>query len=82
MNIPTGKKLIERLKPFWKKYWKLNGEFSKKIRKLEEEMNKKSGQKINLEFFYVNGECCGIGAENYSDRKRFPLIQDTELREE
>ena len=31
---------------------------------------------VVLEFFWVDGECVGIGASDYSDRKKFPLIQD------
>ena len=79
MNKKAKKKIIENLKPFWKRYWKLESRFSEKVRKLEKEMNRKSGQKIKLEFFYCDGYCCGIGAENYSDRRKFPLIHDTEL---
>jgi len=42
-------------------------------------MSKKIGLEIDLEFFYVDGECVGIGAVNWGDRKKFPLIHDSEL---
>jgi len=44
-------------------------------------MNKRLKLDIALEFFYCDGECVGIGAEDYSERKRFPLIHDSELEE-
>ena len=42
-------------------------------------MNKNLKLGIEFEFFYSDGECVGIGAANYSDRKKFPLIHDTKL---
>ncbi len=73
-------KIIDKLKPFWKKQEKAYSEFLKKQRKIENEINKKLNSNIKLEFFYCDGECAGIGAENYSDRKFFPLIQDSDLQ--
>ena len=70
-----------KLKPFWKKYNKLYEEHFKKVRDLEEEMNKKVKPPVKLEFFYVDGECVGIGAENYEKRKVFPLLQDRNLED-
>lgn len=75
------RELIKRLKPFWEEHSKLIAEFYKKEAKLEEKMNKKLKLKIKLEFFYCDGECCGIGAEDFSQRKNFPLIQDSQLDE-
>lgn len=75
-----GKELVKKLKPFWEKREKLETEFRKKETKLEKEMNKKLNTGIKLEFFYSDGECCGIGAANFNDRKKFPLIHDSELR--
>ncbi len=46
---------------------------------LEKNMTKDINLGIKLEFFYVDGECVGIGAANYSDRNKFPLIHDSEL---
>jgi len=43
-------------------------------------MSKKIG-KMDLEFFYVDGECVGIGAANWNDRKACPLIQSCELED-
>ncbi|MEI6058793.1 MAG: hypothetical protein WCP89_03405 [archaeon] len=79
INKKEIKEITEKLKPFWKKYVKIQNNFYKKIRNLQEEMNKKVRNRTNLEFFYVDGECVGIGAERYSDRKHFPLIHDREL---
>ena len=42
-------------------------------------MTKKAGLGIELEFFNVDKECVGIGASNMPDRKKFPLIYDSEL---
>src|SRR3989344_4572406 len=55
-------------------FWSL-----KKQERLQKEMSKKIGLEIDLEFFYVDGECVGIGAVNWGDRKKFPLIHDSEL---
>ncbi len=79
MNKKETEELIKKLKPFWEKYRKLKEEHFEKLKVLENEMNKKVNVKTNLEFFYCDGECCGIGAEDYSDREWFPLIHDTEL---
>lgn len=73
------KELIEKLKPYWEEHLRFRGEFYKKEEKLQKEMNKNLKLGIELEFFYSDGECAGIGAANYSDRKKFPLIHDTEL---
>ena len=71
--------LIEKLKPYWKKLRNLETEHSHKVRILEKRMNRKVKPKVKLEFFYVDGEIVGIGAEDYSDRKNFPLIQDEDI---
>ena len=73
------KELIKKLKPYWKEHLRLRKEFYKKEEKLEKEMNKNPKLGVELEFFYCDGECAGIGAANYPDRKKFPLIHDTEL---
>jgi len=69
--------IIEKLKPFWKKRQELQIRFRKQEEKIEKEMSKALKKKI--EFFYVDGECCGIGAQTFEDRKKFPLIHDSEL---
>ena len=79
LNEKEKEEFIQKLRLFWKKYQDLSDEHFKKLIILEREMNKKVKAKINLEFFYVDGECVGIGAENYSDREWFPLIQDREF---
>lgn len=70
------KEITAKVKPFFKEYWELFGEFGDKIKVLEEKMNKEINPKTKIEFFYVDGEMAGIGAENYSDREWFPLIPD------
>ena len=72
-------KLIKQLKPFWKKQRDLYFEYSRKVHNLEKEMNKKIKSKYPLEFFWVEGEIVGIGAESWQDRKHFKLIHDTDL---
>ena len=72
--------IIKQLKPFWEKRDKLMTEFSKKEAELEAEMNKKVNLGIKLEFFYNDGEAVGIGASDFSDRRKFPLIHDLDLR--
>ena len=79
LNQEKIKKIIKKIKPFWKKYSQLRLKHFKELRLLEEKMNKEIKEGIDLEFFYVDGECVGIGAENYLDRKKFPLIQDREF---
>ncbi len=73
------KKWIKKLSPYWKEYLKAESEHSKKIIKLERNMNEKVKPFKKLSFFYVEGECVGIGAENYEDREKFPLIHDSDF---
>lgn len=42
-------------------------------------MSKKTKVGIELEFFRCDGEVIGVGAKEFSDRKKFPLLQDQEL---
>jgi len=72
-------RLIKKLKPYWKEHIKLSQEFCKKEEKLQKEMNRNLKLGIELEFFYCDGECVGIGSADYSERKKFPLIHDTKL---
>ena len=74
--------LIEKLKQFWREYSKLRSNFSAGIEKLENEMNRKLSLGIELEFFHCDGKVVGVGAKNYSERKKFPLIHDSELNRE
>jgi hypothetical protein len=79
LNKEKIKEITKKLKPYWKEYWKIWGKFSKKSGKLQKKMNQKLKLNPELEFFYVEGECVGIGASNYEARKFFPLIHDSEL---
>ena len=76
MSDKKLKEIKRKLKPFWKRYLELQSNYHKRIKSLEKIMNNKLKLKTKLEFFYVDGECVGIGAEDYADRKYFPLIQD------
>ena len=78
-NKKQIKEITEKLKPFWERHWKLYLNFLNEEEKLEKEMNKKLNLGTELSFFYADGECVGIGAEHYSNRKKFPLIHDSEL---
>lgn len=74
------KEITKKLKPFFERYRKLESKFFRDKEKIEKEMSKKIG-KIDLEFFYVDGECVGVGATNWNDRKALPLIHNGELED-
>lgn len=79
------KELIKILKPYWKQLEKAQSKYSLELRKIEAIMNLDpallKSKTPQLEFFYVDEEVVGIGAENYEDRNKFELIHDTELYE-
>ena len=75
LNKKEIKEIKEKLKSYWRRYLKIHKNFLKKQRLLEKEMTQKLDLGIDLEFFYVDNECVGIGAEDYSKRKNFPLFQ-------
>lgn len=72
-------KIKKKLKPYWKEYSNLEKDFWHKTSELQKKMNKELNLGMDLEFFYVDGECEGIGAENYADREKFPLIHNSDL---
>ena len=78
-NLKNKEKVIEKLRPFWKRYWEKEEKFRKEVAEIEKEMTEKLDLDIELEFFHAEGECVGIGASDILDRKKFPLIQDSEL---
>ena len=80
-KLKDREKIIGKLKFFWKRYWKKKGRFRGSIIDLEKEMTNEAGLGIELEFFYVNSECVGIGASKIEDRKKFSLIHDSELND-
>ena len=80
---PTEKRTwAKKLKPFWEareKHFKI-------FRIAEEaiEFDMRACLKEDLEFFYVDGECVGIGHSDFKRRHSknkdyFPLIHDREL---
>jgi len=79
LDMMSKRDLVNELKPFWKKRRKLETKFREAELKIEEEMTKKLNVGIDLEFFFCDEGCVGIGASDFSERKRFPLIHDSEL---
>jgi len=79
MNKKEKSEIISKLKPYWEKFWRLEMAHNRRISDLEKEMTQGVKSNIKLEFFYVDGSPVGIGAQDLSDRKNFPLIQDSEL---
>lgn len=78
-KLKNKEKVIKKLKPFWKKYQKLESNLRGDMEKLEQKMTKDINLGINLEFFHVDGQCAGIGAFSMADRDKFPLIPGSEL---
>jgi len=79
MNKKEKSKIIRKLRPYWEEFRKLEMKHSRGIDALEKKMTKGAKSNIRLEFFYVDGSPVGIGAQDFSDRKSFPLIHDSEL---
>jgi len=59
-QIQITKELINKLKPFWKKYETISNKYWDGITKLEMKMSKEMGIE-EMEFFFVDNECAGIG---------------------
>ncbi len=73
-------KWVKLLTPYWKKREEAYSVFMKNERGLELLMNQELDPPVELEFFYNDeGGCCGIGADDYADRKKFILIYDCDL---
>lgn len=72
--IKVDKQLIKKLKPYWKRFDKLQDSFLEKVYKLEKEMSEATGIR-GVEFFSCDGYYCGIGNEERTIR----LIHDEEL---
>jgi len=83
-DIPTRKKLVEILRPFWREREKLYDKFAKMEAMIEARMtdSMESYAGISLSFFYCDGGCVGIGATDLKDVEKFPLIHDSELEDE
>ncbi|MFH0836701.1 MAG: hypothetical protein V1870_01085 [Candidatus Aenigmatarchaeota archaeon] len=77
MNSKEKKEWIKKLKPFWKRREKIASELFRKEHAIQQEMCKKLGE--DLEFFYCDGECVGIGHTDFRKRNKFPLFNDSEL---
>lgn len=73
-KIKVTKKLLKQLRPFWQELRKVRDCYDLKLRKLEEEMARKTGIK-NIEFFFCDNEIAGIG----NVERTMPLIHSTEL---
>lgn len=76
-------KWARKLKPFWETREKHMRFF--RIAEESIEFDMKVCLKEELEFFYIDGECVGIGHKDSARRKKgknyFPLINDTELED-
>jgi hypothetical protein len=81
LNKEEIDKIREKIKPYWKEFQRLEREFFHKTGKLQKKMSRDLNLGIDLEFFYADGECVGIGASDYSNREKFPLIQDLDFDE-
>ena len=68
------KKQIKILQKQWKKFLKIDDEFWRKLNKLEKETSKLVGVK-DIDFFYCDNECAGIGDYN----RKMKLIQHDEI---
>jgi hypothetical protein len=73
-KIKVTKKLLKQLRPFWQEVRKVQDCYDVKVRKLEEEMAKKTHIE-NIEFFYCDNEIAGIG----NAERTMPLIHHAEL---
>ena len=80
-KLENRREIIEKLGPFWKRYWEKEERFRNDVAEIEKQMTEKLGLGIELEFFLVENECVGIGTSDISDRKKFPLIHDSELND-
>ncbi|MFH1289859.1 MAG: hypothetical protein ABIH92_00450 [Nanoarchaeota archaeon] len=72
-------RIIEKLKPFWEECSRAHSDYMRKVEKIEKRMNRELDLGFELEFFHDDGNCCGIGAKDFSERENFPLIHDSEL---
>lgn len=70
---------VKLLLPYWRKRRKIEQLFHKIERNIEQDMSVRA--RMALEFFYCDGDCVGIGAEDWDVRKQFPLLHDLELEE-
>lgn len=81
MKLEERKNWTKKLHPFWVLRNLTYDKFRKREQEIEKVMKKMTGE--DLEFFYVEGECVGIGHKDWVRRKKgknyFPLIHDREL---
>jgi hypothetical protein len=59
-KYPKTKKLINKLRPFYKEYKKISDRYYKKLYALENKMSKIIGIP-EIEFFFCDNELAGIG---------------------
>ena len=72
-------KWAKMLKPYWKKREELMSAFRKNEVALGRLMNQELDPPVELEFFYNDDGCCGIGAVDYVNRDKFTLIHNSDL---
>ena len=72
-------KWAKMLKPYWKKREELMSAFRKNEVALGRLMNQELDPPVELEFFYNDDGCCGIGAVEYVNKDKFTLIHNSDL---
>ena len=77
MTKKDHNKWVKLLTPYWKKREEAYSVFMKNERGIELLMNKELKPPVELEFFYGDMGCCGIGA--FEDIDKFQLIHDSDL---
>jgi len=79
MTKKDHNKWVKLLTPYWKKREEAYSVFMKNERGIELLMNKELKPPVELEFFYGDMGCCGIGAVDYVNRDKFTLIHNSDL---
>jgi hypothetical protein len=74
-NIKVNKELINKLKPYYATYRRIEELHWQAIQNIEREMSLDLGIK-DLEFFFNDGECAGIG----NGERTMRLIHTEELK--
>lgn len=76
-KIKITKKLIKKLKPYWRELLEIERQHHNTVYRLEKRMEKEIGIK-GIEFFQCDNEYIGIG----NVVRTMPLIHDTKLERE
>ena len=83
MTEKEYKEWVKKLAPYWHMREEAYSKFRQAEMEIEKKMNKELKPDVELEFWYNDdGGLGGIGAANWEDREKFPLIYDMDLMEE